>query len=75
MTAAHVPVMQREAMQFLSPERGGTFVDCTVGLGGHSGRSRAGATPESASIAIRTRSGAHSSFRRGPRWIVHSDYR
>ena len=35
MTAAHVPVMPREAMQFLSPERGGTFVDCTVGLGGH----------------------------------------
>jgi 16S rRNA (cytosine1402-N4)-methyltransferase len=36
MTAAHVPVMSLEAMQFLSPERGGTFVDCTVGLGGHS---------------------------------------
>ena len=23
-------------MQFLAPERGGLFVDCTVGLGGHS---------------------------------------
>jgi len=36
MTAAHVPVMTAEALQFLLPERGGLFVDCTVGLGGHS---------------------------------------
>ena len=36
MTVAHVPVMSLEAQGFLSPERGGTFVDCTVGLGGHS---------------------------------------
>ncbi len=32
----HVPVMTAEALQFLAPERGGIFVDCTVGLGGHS---------------------------------------
>ena len=32
---AHVPVMTAEALQFLRPERGGIFVDCTVGLGGH----------------------------------------
>jgi 16S rRNA (cytosine1402-N4)-methyltransferase len=31
----HVPVMTAEALQFLRPERGGLFVDCTVGLGGH----------------------------------------
>src|SRR5581483_2499193 len=31
----HVPVMTAEALQFLRPERGGVFVDCTVGLGGH----------------------------------------
>jgi 16S rRNA (cytosine1402-N4)-methyltransferase len=36
MTAAHVPVMTAEALQFLLPERGGLFIDCTVGLGGHS---------------------------------------
>jgi 16S rRNA (cytosine1402-N4)-methyltransferase len=36
MSAAHVPVMTSEALQFLAPERGGVFVDCTVGLGGHS---------------------------------------
>jgi 16S rRNA (cytosine1402-N4)-methyltransferase len=27
--------MTAEALQFLRPERGGLFVDCTVGLGGH----------------------------------------
>jgi 16S rRNA (cytosine1402-N4)-methyltransferase len=31
----HVPVMTAEVLQFLRPERGGVFVDCTVGLGGH----------------------------------------
>jgi 16S rRNA (cytosine1402-N4)-methyltransferase len=33
--ATHVPVMTAEVLQFLRPERGGLFVDCTVGLGGH----------------------------------------
>jgi 16S rRNA (cytosine1402-N4)-methyltransferase len=28
--------MTAEVLQFLRPERGGLFVDCTVGLGGHS---------------------------------------
>jgi 16S rRNA (cytosine1402-N4)-methyltransferase len=31
----HVPVMTAEILQFLRPEHGGFFVDCTVGLGGH----------------------------------------
>ena len=31
----HVPVLMAEAMAELQPERGGLFVDCTVGLGGH----------------------------------------
>jgi len=31
----HVPVMSTEAMAVLAPARGGIFVDCTVGLGGH----------------------------------------
>ncbi len=34
--AAHVPVLTAEALRFLRPERGGLFLDCTVGLGGHS---------------------------------------
>ncbi len=33
--SAHVPVMLAEAMAHLRPERGGVFVDCTVGFGGH----------------------------------------
>ncbi|HEY7287943.1 MAG TPA: 16S rRNA (cytosine(1402)-N(4))-methyltransferase RsmH [Vicinamibacterales bacterium] len=32
---AHVPVMTSEVLQYLRPDRGGIFVDCTVGLGGH----------------------------------------
>jgi 16S rRNA (cytosine1402-N4)-methyltransferase len=32
----HVPVMTAEVLEHLRPERGGLFVDCTVGLGGHS---------------------------------------
>ena len=31
----HKPVMAGEATEHLDPSRGGVFVDCTVGLGGH----------------------------------------
>jgi 16S rRNA (cytosine1402-N4)-methyltransferase len=31
----HEPVLTREALRWLDPARGGLFVDCTVGLGGH----------------------------------------
>jgi 16S rRNA (cytosine1402-N4)-methyltransferase len=34
--AGHVPVLTAEVLGHLRPERGGLFVDCTVGLGGHS---------------------------------------
>ena len=34
--APHRPVLLRETIHFLAPERGGLFVDCTLGLGGHS---------------------------------------
>jgi 16S rRNA (cytosine1402-N4)-methyltransferase len=33
---AHIPVMTAEVVEFLRPHGGGLFVDCTVGLGGHS---------------------------------------
>jgi 16S rRNA (cytosine1402-N4)-methyltransferase len=33
--ATHEPVMVREVLDLLQPARGGLFVDCTVGLGGH----------------------------------------
>jgi 16S rRNA (cytosine1402-N4)-methyltransferase len=32
---AHAPVLLEETVAFLEPSRGGTFVDCTLGLGGH----------------------------------------
>jgi 16S rRNA (cytosine1402-N4)-methyltransferase len=32
---AHTPVLTAETLLYLRPERGGLFVDCTVGLGGH----------------------------------------
>ena len=31
----HEPVMVSEVLEHLAPSRGGVFVDCTVGLGGH----------------------------------------
>jgi 16S rRNA (cytosine1402-N4)-methyltransferase len=32
----HVPVLLKEAIDFLAIKRGGTYIDATVGLGGHS---------------------------------------
>lgn len=31
----HVPVLVDQVLELLAPDRGGVFVDCTVGLGGH----------------------------------------
>jgi 16S rRNA (cytosine1402-N4)-methyltransferase len=36
MGAPHRPVLLQETLTYLVPERGGLFIDCTVGLGGHS---------------------------------------
>src|SRR3954464_7039237 len=35
MSSLHEPVMVPEVVELLAPSRGGLFVDCTVGLGGH----------------------------------------
>jgi 16S rRNA (cytosine1402-N4)-methyltransferase len=36
LPAIHVPVLLKEAIDFLHVRRGGTYIDATVGLGGHS---------------------------------------
>ncbi|MDR1990270.1 MAG: 16S rRNA (cytosine(1402)-N(4))-methyltransferase RsmH [Acidobacteriaceae bacterium] len=33
--SAHISVLAAESLAYLRPERGGLFVDCTLGLGGH----------------------------------------
>lgn len=35
-TALHTSVLLAETLRFLEPEQGGLFVDCTLGMGGHS---------------------------------------
>jgi 16S rRNA (cytosine1402-N4)-methyltransferase len=34
--SGHIPVLLKEAIDFLAVRRGGTYIDATVGLGGHS---------------------------------------
>jgi 16S rRNA (cytosine1402-N4)-methyltransferase len=78
--APHRPVLLRETMQFLAPERGGLFVDCTVGLGGHS-EAILEASPETRVIGIDRDPAALSSANQrlahfGERFrAVHADFR
>ncbi|HSS20092.1 MAG TPA: 16S rRNA (cytosine(1402)-N(4))-methyltransferase RsmH [Pyrinomonadaceae bacterium] len=78
--APHRPVLLREAMHFLAPDRGGLFVDCTVGLGGHS-EAILEASPNSLVVGIDRDAAALSLARErlarfGDRFqAVHSDFR
>lgn len=47
----HEPVLLAEVIQWLRPSEGGTFVDCTVGLGGHA-RAILAAAPDTRVIGI-----------------------
>ena len=79
-SAPHRPVLLRETMQFLAPERGGLFIDCTVGLGGHS-QAMLEASPETRVIGIDRDAAALDSARErlahfGERFrAVHADFR
>jgi 16S rRNA (cytosine1402-N4)-methyltransferase len=75
----HVPVLVDEVRTLLQPERGGVFVDCTVGLGGHArmllegGASRlVGIDRDPDALAISTRALAAWADRVT---LVHADYR
>jgi 16S rRNA (cytosine1402-N4)-methyltransferase len=76
---SHDPVLLEESLLFLRPERGGTYVDCTLGLGGHTealvsrGATRViGIDRDAEALAIATE-------RLGPVAgrveLVHADYR
>ena len=32
----HIPVLQKETIEYLNPKEGDNFIDCTLGEGGHS---------------------------------------
>jgi len=79
MTPSHEPVMVPQVVDLLAPARGGVFVDCTVGLGGHSralleaGASQLLGLDRDASALALAREGL-SAF--GDRVaLVHADYR
>jgi 16S rRNA (cytosine1402-N4)-methyltransferase len=77
--ALHVPVMTREVVALLRPERGGLFLDCTVGLGGHTralleaGASRVLALDRDAEALTAARDATLSWGDRVE--LVHADYR
>ena len=50
---AHHPVLLTETLAMLRPERGGRFVDCTLGLGGHT-EAILSASPSASVIGIDT---------------------
>jgi 16S rRNA (cytosine1402-N4)-methyltransferase len=75
----HEPVMVAEVLDLLAPARGGLFVDCTVGLGGHSrALLETGATrvlgldrdPSALAIAAETLAAYRDRVE-----LVHADYR
>ena len=79
MASAHEPVMVSEVVALLAPGRGGLFVDCTVGLGGHSrALLEAGADrvlgldrdPQALAAARAALAGFHDRVE-----LVHADYR
>lgn len=75
----HEPVMLAETLEWLAPARGGTFLDCTVGLGGHAralleaGADRIIGLDRDADALARARAVLASAGDRVD--LVHADYR
>jgi 16S rRNA (cytosine1402-N4)-methyltransferase len=79
MAFSHEPVMVPQVLDLLAPARGGLFVDCTVGLGGHSrALLEAGATRvlglDRDPAALSAAAEALAAFRDRVE-LVHADYR
>ena len=79
MEPTHEPVLLEEAIALLDPSRGGLFVDCTVGLGGHAGAILSGGAtrllgldrdPRALALAAHTLAPWHGRVE-----LVHADYR
>jgi len=49
---SHIPVLAKQVIEILAPKPGGIFVDCTVGLGGHSAELLARLLPKGRLIGI-----------------------
>lgn len=62
--AVHIPVMPREVVEWLQAEKGGMFLDCTFGGGGHT-RALLDASPDSWVVALDRDKRA---LARGARW-------
>src|SRR5438874_12360575 len=79
MSPRHDPVMVAEVLEHLEPSRGGVFVDCTVGLGGHARALLEGGASRLIGLdrdpaAVEAARGALSEF--GNRVeVMHADYR
>jgi 16S rRNA (cytosine1402-N4)-methyltransferase len=75
----HEPVMVPEVLEHLAPSRGGLFVDCTVGLGGHAramldaGASRLIGLDRDPAALVHAREALRDYGDRVE--LVHSDYR
>jgi 16S rRNA (cytosine1402-N4)-methyltransferase len=52
MKPEHIPVMAREAVDYLITGNGGIYIDCTVGMGGHAARILEATSPNSYLIGI-----------------------
>jgi 16S rRNA (cytosine1402-N4)-methyltransferase len=81
MTArpAHEPVVVAETVALLDPSRGGLFVDCTVGLGGHARALLAGGATRLVGLdrdttALAIAAGALAEWRDRVE-LVHADFR